>query len=153
MTQSPDSEPGTYAIIYHCPRQVRILVGSLGELRFNKGYYIYVGSAFGPGGVRARVMRHQQHQEKQHWHVDYLSEKMTFVEAWYTHDTRRLEHAWAELFGRGQCFAYPRGFGSSDCKCYSHLFVTTKKPDRGDFLIAPTRGKETRTVVNVWKAP
>ncbi|MFQ5579314.1 MAG: DUF123 domain-containing protein [Nitrospiria bacterium] len=52
------SEPGTYALILQSRSEARGQVGRLGQINLKPGYYIYVGSAFGPGGVQARVSRH-----------------------------------------------------------------------------------------------
>ena len=36
------------------------------------GYYIYIGSAKGKGGIKGRVMRYLNPNKKKHWHIDYL---------------------------------------------------------------------------------
>ena len=41
-----------------------ILVGRLGTLDVHPGTYVYVGSAFGPGGLRARTNRHASANKK-----------------------------------------------------------------------------------------
>ncbi len=151
MANTPDSQPGTYAIIYHCPKKILLSIGGLGEIEFRQGHYIYVGSAFGPGGVRARIMRHEKRQKNQHWHVDYLRKEMSFIEAWYTHDTERLEHEWAKRMSSAQLLAYPKGFGSSDCKCYAHLFMANTKLAGPDFLRQPTTSKAVSTTIHVWR--
>ena len=63
---------GTYALILRSSSQQTITVGKLGKIKMRKGYYIYVGSAFGPGGVRARVKRHCHIRKPPHWHIDYI---------------------------------------------------------------------------------
>lgn len=52
------SLPGTYALLLRLREQTPICVGAQGEIVFPQGYYVYVGSAFGPGGVRRRVAHH-----------------------------------------------------------------------------------------------
>lgn len=37
-----------------------------------EGIYVYVGSARGPGGLRARLKRHMRISKKLFWHIDYL---------------------------------------------------------------------------------
>ena len=43
-------KPGTYALILSCKSNVRIEIGRLGTMRLQPGYYVYLGSALGPGG-------------------------------------------------------------------------------------------------------
>ncbi len=120
------SAPGTYALLLECrtPRAVRI--GRLGLLRLAPGRFLYVGSAFGPGGLRARLARHFRRVKPKRWHVDYLRGCARVVGAWYTLDPRRLEHRWASrLAGEPGLTAVP-GFGCSDCRCASHLFFGTR---------------------------
>ena len=79
-------DPGTYALILQCDLNDRVQIGRLGEIELRPGYYIYVGSAFGPGGVKARVERHWRTDKRKHWHIDYLREHVTPVEAWISYE-------------------------------------------------------------------
>jgi Uri superfamily endonuclease len=104
-------------------------VGRWGGLTLQSGYYIYVGSAFGPGGVKARVSRHLRVNKRKHWHIDYLRAHVTPVETWVSYASKHLEHVWA-----GILFELPevnpiKDFGCSDCKCQSHLFFTMDTPE------------------------
>lgn len=121
--------PGTYALILSLPCTQSIHVGKLGVSEFPVGYYIYVGSAFGPGGLAGRLNRHMrmahdgQGKKRLHWHIDYLRQYSELAGTWYAgHDTSR-EHTWASLVGQlpGASVPVPR-FGASDCRCPSHLF-------------------------------
>ena len=58
-----EAEPGTYALLLRLDKQERITVGKLGTFDFPVGYYLYVGSALGPGGLRARLARHRRGSE------------------------------------------------------------------------------------------
>ena len=51
------SEPtkGAYALVLHLERKEEITVGRLGTFAFPAGYYLYAGSALGPGGLEARL--------------------------------------------------------------------------------------------------
>ncbi|MFQ5628965.1 MAG: DUF123 domain-containing protein [bacterium] len=110
-------------MIQHCLRARCIQIGRLGEIHTQKGYYIYIGSAFGPGGVRARVNRHLRITDFRHWHIDYLRPFVQILEVWYSHDQVRREHQWAEIFGLTPGLDIPlNGFGASDCRCPAHLF-------------------------------
>ena len=116
-------EPGTYALILRAQTEPTIPVGRLGVMTVRPGWYVYVGSAFGPGGVKGRVGHHTRPQTKPHWHIDYLRQVAPLVEVWYTHDPNRHEHTWASLFPQlpDATIPLPR-FGASDCTCLSHLF-------------------------------
>lgn len=126
---SMKSEPGTYALILRSRSPVKAQIGRLLQIDLELGYYIYVGSAFGPGGVQARVLRHCRRRKLHHWHIDYLSEFLSPHGAWYSHDISRLEHQWAEVLFDMSGMSSIQGFGCSDCKCSSHLFHTSTAPD------------------------
>lgn len=124
-----ESEPGTYTLIFRSRSKARVKIGRWRQIDLEPGYYLYVGSAFGPGGVKARVSRHCRSTKPKHWHIDYLRDFLHPVGAWYSHDMNRLEHQWAQVLS-GMSGMFPiRGFGCSDCKCFSHLFQTSTAPD------------------------
>jgi Uri superfamily endonuclease len=123
------SKPGTYALILQSHSTAMIQIGRWRQIDIQPGYYIYIGSAFGPGGVRARVSRHCRIDKPKHWHIDYLREFMTPLAVWVSYETERLEHQWAQACcDRVEMTAIP-GFGCSDCRCYSHLFYALAAPD------------------------
>ena len=68
----PPAEPGTYFLVLRCSSTRAVRVGRLGTMRLLPGYYLYVGSAYGPGGLRARIGHHCHPADRLHWHVDYL---------------------------------------------------------------------------------
>lgn len=155
------SEPskGTYALVLHLERRQKITVGKLGTFNFPAGYYIYVGSALGPGGLEARLARHRpsttlrqssgqgsghrRREKKLHWHIDYLLERAQLVEVWSMASTDRLECLWARAARElpGSAIPVP-GFGSSDCRCPSHLIYLARKPDDEEFTVALLRNSE-----------
>ena len=53
-------------------KRLEIVVGRLGVIQAERGYYVYVGSALGSGGLAARVGRHCRREKRLRWHVDYL---------------------------------------------------------------------------------
>ena len=63
---------GTYALVLRVSGCPEIAVGKLGVLAAQPGFYVYVGSALGPGGLAARVGTHYRHAKRLRWHVDYL---------------------------------------------------------------------------------
>lgn len=102
-------------------RDLRIRVGSLGVIEFKKGYYVYVGS--GQINLEKRVQRHKRKIKKVKWHIDYLTASS---------DVKVMEVAAYELPKKYECvlagmlkdmmFKPVKGFGSTDCRCISHLY-------------------------------
>ncbi len=109
------------------PRSRRVSVGALGERRFAGGCYVYAGSAFGPGGLRARVRRHWS-GGRARWHVDYLREPSRLLEVWWTADGRRRERDWSVALARWLGDQGVPGFGASDSPLPSHLFYAVTRP-------------------------
>ncbi len=121
--------PGTYALVLAANRKRRLEIGKLGTLNVRPGFYVYVGSAFGPGGLKARIRHHRNSSSRPHWHIDYLSEYLPPAEVWYTHDSTHREHHWSEIIGHAGGVSVPLpGFGSSDCHCRSHLYFFSSRP-------------------------
>ncbi|MBP2031249.1 Uri superfamily endonuclease [Methanohalophilus levihalophilus] len=122
---------GTYCLILKCDGGTEV-VGSLGEIDFESGYYFYVGSALGSGGLK-RMHRHISLSErrrndsakKPRWHIDYLllSPLFALEEAVYVESEKRIECLLAGKFDSGIS-----RFGCSDCSCDSHLFYREKCP-------------------------
>lgn len=122
--------PGTYLLVLRADAPARVGVGSLGELEVRPGYYLYAGSALGPGGLRARLSRHIAGQGALRWHIDYLRRAVQPVEAWCAAGPLRREHEWAvSLAAAGECRIALARFGASDCRCPAHLFYLPHRPD------------------------
>ena len=87
------------------------------------GWYVYAGSAHGPGGMRARVARHMKPDKTPHWHIDNITIAWPPVAAICYPGGHECDLV-RDLI-RQQTFAAPLpGFGSSDCRtCTSHLLV------------------------------
>jgi Uri superfamily endonuclease len=132
--EGPRSASGTYALLLRAGAEQTLEVGALGEMRVRPGVYVYVGSAFGPGGVRARVRRHARADGARHWHVDYLRSGTTLEAVWYTHDPTRRECAWAAALRDMPDAEMPLGgFGASDCDCPAHLVALPSAPSFAAF--------------------
>jgi Uri superfamily endonuclease len=126
--------PGTYTLILTSVVEKPVRVGKLGTLHLQHGIYAYIGSAFGPGGLEARIKHHLYSSSRPHWHIDYLSPILNLNEIWYTCDQTRREHQWAEFHAGARNAAIPLpGFGSSDCSCPSHLFFYQSPPSGKHF--------------------
>jgi Uri superfamily endonuclease len=123
-----NSKPGTYVLIFHCMSSQTVMVGKWGQLDLSPGFYLYVGSAFGPGGLKSRISRHFRIQKSSHWHIDYLRDHMILDSVWYSYDKQKLEHNWAKHLSVMAEMDAINGFGCSDCKCNSHFFRTVNEP-------------------------
>lgn len=122
---------GTYLLILHLASDIAALrVGRLGQFTFAAGYYIYVGSAFGPGGIQARLAHHRQKiKAHPHWHIDYLRAQARLVEAWAVGCDAPLERALVStLAGEADLSAPVPGFGASDSDRHSHLLYAPRRP-------------------------
>lgn len=125
----PNAEPGTYAIVFAADKRQTIQVGRLGTLDVRPGYYLYGGSALGPGRLAARVGRHCRQDKPHRWHVDYLRAVTKVEEVWYATGAERQECLWAATMGNMPGASVPmRGFGASDCRCEAHLFFFNRRP-------------------------
>ncbi len=67
----PDQE-GTYILIAVLLEMKRLKMGRLGTYDIVPGFCANVGSAFSPGGFRARIQHHVESVAEPHWHLDYL---------------------------------------------------------------------------------
>ncbi len=118
------TEKGVYCLCIKVQREMEVSVGTLGNIRFTPGHYIYVGSAL--NGIRSRIERHLRMSNgvynAVHWHIDYLlKEEGVSVASVYVRLTdERIECSLAEEVS---VIGEPvKGFGCSDCRCVSHLF-------------------------------
>jgi len=65
-----------------CRQMKRIDIGRLAEFDVAPGFYAYVGSAFGGGGLCARIGHHLESTASPYWHIDYLLQVAQPVEVW-----------------------------------------------------------------------
>ncbi|MCC7410809.1 MAG: GIY-YIG nuclease family protein [Gammaproteobacteria bacterium] len=114
---------GTYIVLLEVSRPRRLRIGRLGTFELPPGLYAYVGSAFGAGGLAARVGRHLRIAAHRHWHVDYVRAAASPVAVFWYAGPAVLEHRWSAVLAR-LCGAPPPvpGFGASDCRCGAHLY-------------------------------
>ena len=118
--------PGAYVLLLTANAPVVLNMPRFGKLTLAAGQYAYVGSAHGPGGLRARVGRHLRVEKPLHWHIDYLTAALPVVHvvSVVVTDGARLECTWAKrLLELNGASAPAPGFGSSDCRngCPAHL--------------------------------
>jgi sugar fermentation stimulation protein A len=119
-------DSGSYLLMLQIPQAQDIKTGALGTLRFEAGWYLYAGSA--RKNLSKRLSRHLRRvRKKKHWHIDYLGPYAAQIKAYPICSYRNLEcdlaAALENLGGRGV-----PGFGSSDCRCKSHLFYFPAPP-------------------------
>lgn len=115
---------GVYCLISHLDTGSDIKVGRIGNMTFEKGFYIYVGSAM--NSIESRVRRHVKKDKRLFWHIDYLLERASIVDILYIETEKREECAIARKLLRK--FIEIPAFGASDCKCPSHLFYSKENP-------------------------
>ncbi len=111
--------PGAYALLVSLRAPVPLpprLAATLAA-----GRYLYVGSARGPGGIRARCARHLRRPKPRRWHVDWLTESGDEIAALALPGGD--ECALVDMLRRRPGVSLPvAGFGSSDCRrCPAHL--------------------------------
>lgn len=129
------SKAGSYVLILHLAAPRTIGVGKLGEFVFPQGWYAYVGSARGPGGLAARVSRHQRKSKPRHWHIDYLRPHTHLLGIWYALGTPERECVWArELRQLPEASLPAPRFGASDCRCRAHLICFPASPTLQAFV-------------------
>jgi Uri superfamily endonuclease len=114
---------GSYILLFKLATKKDILVGKLGNVSFPKATYAYVGSAM--NGLRARLARHLRREKKLHWHIDYLLKEAEVEEIILCQGDERVECSLAQALC--ERFQAVPGFGSSDCKCRSHLYFASEK--------------------------
>ena len=119
---------GSYILVVYIERDIQIHVGALGFIIFKKGFYFYIGSAMGEYGSSTllnRVKRYflSKNEKKIHWHIDYLLADLhtIIIKTYLIPSKYPLECIIAREFSE-ICDKSIRNFGSSDCKCISHLF-------------------------------
>jgi Uri superfamily endonuclease len=128
--QTIPSQPGSYLLWLYLPQATNLRVGKLGDFNFPAGDYVYLGSAHGPGGLRARLGRHLRGDSRPHWHVDYLRATAQICGFGYMVNRRgTIYRAPTECDWSQKLAALPKteilspGFGASDCRlgCAAHL--------------------------------
>ena len=112
---------GAYGVLIALNEPVALNIRNLKAPDVSPGVYLYAGSAYGPGGIGARLARHFKKDKKLHWHVDRLTVEASMLAAFAVPEGQEcaLVHGLlkTDLFSTAIA-----GFGSSDCQsCQSHL--------------------------------
>ena len=110
---------GCYCLIIKLNKDTTIKIGKKhGKIDFNKGYYVYVGSAM--NSLESRIKRHLSDEKKLHWHVDYLLRKAEITDVICNESKRKIECDLSQLISLKS--EGIEDFGCSDCECESHLY-------------------------------
>jgi len=127
IIQSIPPQAGSYVLWLHLPQTQDLTVGRLGSFTFSAGDYIYLGSAQGPDGLRARLGRHLLGSGQPHWHIDRLRVAAQVRGFGYQVSAGLLQSTecrWSQRLATLPDASHPvPGFGSSDCRsgCTAHL--------------------------------
>lgn len=118
---NPFAVKGTYCILFELPEDASVTIRSLGKHQFQAGIYAYVGSAL--GGVEKRIARHRSKRKRKRWHIDFLLEHADVLSTVaIPSEQKEVECEVAKALLRCEGASMPvKGFGSSDCKCGTHL--------------------------------
>jgi len=134
LTRQLPKEKGSYLLFFEMKHAKTIRVGKLTETEFVPGFYAYVGSAFGPGGLHARLRHHLSISERCHWHLDYIRPEMHFLSLWMTEDDESREHDWAGVLLDLPTAEIPvKDLGATDCQCRAHFFRFDQLPTLCEF--------------------
>lgn len=120
---------GNYVLLIRVLNEETISVGRLGQRTFSAGYYAYIGSAM--RGFYARFRHYFNPEAKVHWHIDYLLQKAAINGIMLLPSQDQRECVISSML-REELEIIP-GFGSSDCRCTSHLYFTRGCKDFGGF--------------------
>ncbi len=121
-----DIDSGAYQLILRLEQPEVIAVGALGSHRFPSGTYIYTGRA--SRGLNQRIARHQRREKRFRWHIDYLLQQAR-IEGIRVYPGQATEECSINYeTARSLQGMFPlKGFGSSDCRCASHLMLLSEK--------------------------
>ncbi|UCB51731.1 MAG: GIY-YIG nuclease family protein [Candidatus Zixiibacteriota bacterium] len=121
-------QKGLYQLLIHLPESAHIQIGKRGRFRFPKGYYVYTGSA--KKGLEGRVKRHLRKEKRRFWHIDYLLDHASVTAVFPLTNERKDECSLSsETLAMPGAEVIVPGFGSSDCKCPSHLVFFRRQKD------------------------
>ena len=144
---------GSYILLLYLPVDTTLTVGKLGIVDFPAGWYTYIGSAFGAGGLVSRIRHHLQASEKPHWHIDYLRQEAILQEIWLSPDTERREQAWVDLMLEiPGATILVEGFGASDSSQETHLLYFDLKPSLEDFAVGVRRHFREAKIIRAYAA-
>ena len=148
IAQEFQPRKGTYAALFALPRPTYFsAIGRAGRfltVTSESGYFVYVGSAFGSGGVLAHIQNHARHATNILWHLDSVRAAMALAKIWFTFDSTKRECAWSNLLHNvlGGSVPVP-GFGAAECdRCPAPFYHFVERPSFATFCKAAKQGIE-----------
>lgn len=118
------ADRGVYVLVIDLKKKLDIKVGKLGMTVFTPGKYLYIGRA--KQYLNGRLKRHLRKDKKNFWHIDYLLRFAHIEEIWIKRHFFDECHTAATILSLCKDDSFPiLGFGSSDCRCPSHLIHLT----------------------------
>jgi sugar fermentation stimulation protein A len=126
LLETEFEDRGAYLLLVRIDCGKTLGVGSLGQIEFKQGYYVYVGSAM--RGLAKRVARHIRKKKNIRWHIDYLTAAAEKVSAVPIISSENLECQLANRLEKITGSPAVQNFGSSDCRCPGHLFYFAENP-------------------------
>lgn len=120
-------QQGIYNLIIDLDDDKRIRIGKLGLFALKKGCYVYTGSA--QNALQKRIARHYARKKRLHWHIDYLLQHGRITDVNTFELTSEYECRLSNMIGASTDAELPvTGFGSSDCRCKTHLYFFKTTP-------------------------
>ena len=113
--------PGVYTLLVSLGHPLIVKPGSLSTLMLKKAEYCYIGSAL--NGLHRRLKHHLSPKKRLHWHIDYLLKSAQVSTIYWANTTTPTECLLADGLVQLGLPSIP-GFGSTDCRCESHLFFS-----------------------------
>ncbi len=121
MDEPVSSGPGAYVLLIELGAPLALEVASLARAVLPAGRYAYCGSAYGPGGLKARIGRHLRQGKALRWHVDRLTAAGRIVDFRAVPGGCECDLLARVLEMPGASVPVP-GFGATDCRaCPAHL--------------------------------
>ncbi len=121
--------PGAYAFTVALPAPLLLNIPRFAGTILPAGSYVYVGSARGGGGLRARLQRHLRRSKPLHWHIDRLTVTgavQQIIAVPQGHECALMQRL-QSLPGVTVPLA---GFGASDCRaCEAHMAAVPQQFD------------------------
>jgi endonuclease-3 len=109
---------GAYVLLIEVNQDLKVK-----KFEIQKGFYFYVGSALGKSiNLENRVSRHFKKEKRLKWHIDFLlaHPKTNLKKVLLIPSEQKLECKISNLL-QTKTQNSIKGFGCSDCKCFSHL--------------------------------
>jgi Uri superfamily endonuclease len=123
-------DSGSYRLYLQLDKPLTIKIASLGRHTFQPGIYIYTGSAM--RNLAKRIERHKRRKKTKHWHIDYLTSHSAFkiikIET-FPSEIKEECTMNAKVLARTGSRIPVKKFGSSDCRCISHLVYFETMPE------------------------